>query len=98
MTKGFEENKSKNKPIPYPCHVVNRFECPYEKGKVSNRKFDLEDLFELANVAFAVEVALAVARKDSSAVQIKNKEIFIEHWQIGRCYIWFWNKDMIMYY
>jgi hypothetical protein len=33
----------------------------------------------LANVAFAVEVALAVARKDSSAVQIKNKEIFIEH-------------------
>jgi len=28
----------------------------------------------LANVAFAVEVALAVARKDSSAVQIKNKE------------------------
>jgi hypothetical protein len=53
VTKGFEENKSKNKPIPYPCHVVNRFECPYEKGKVSNRKFDLEDLFELANVAFA---------------------------------------------
>lgn len=74
VTKGFEENKSKNKPIPYPCHVVNRFECPYEKGKVSNRKFDLEDLFELANVAFAVEVALAVARKGSSAVQIKNKE------------------------
>ena len=28
----------------------------------------------MANVAFAVEVALAVARKDSSAVQIKNKE------------------------
>ena len=76
MTKGFEENKSKNKPIPYPCHVVNRFECPYEKGKVSNRKFDLEDLFELANVAFAVEVALAVARKGSSAVQIKNKDLY----------------------
>lgn len=74
VTKGFEENKSKNNPIPYPCHVVNRFECPYEKGKVSNIKFDVEDLFELANVAFAVEVALAVARKDSSAVQIKNKE------------------------
>jgi hypothetical protein len=36
VTKGFEENKSKNNPIPYPCHVVNRFECPCEKGKVSN--------------------------------------------------------------
>ena len=74
VTKGFEENKSKNNPIPYPCHVVNRFECPCEKGKVSKIKFDVEDLVELANVAFAVEVALAVARKDSSAVQIKNKE------------------------
>jgi hypothetical protein len=79
VTKGFEENKSKNNPIPYPCHVVNRFECPCEKGKVSKIKFGVEDLVELANVAFAVEVALAVARKDSSAVQIKNKEIFIEH-------------------
>ena len=28
----------------------------------------------MANVAFAVEVALAVVRKDSSAVQVKNKE------------------------
>jgi len=74
VTKGFEENKSKNNPIPYPCHVVNRFECACEKGKVSKIKFDVEDLVELANVAFAVEVALAVARKDSSAVQIKNKE------------------------
>jgi hypothetical protein len=74
VTKGFEENKGKNNPIPYPCHVVNRFECPCEKGKVSKIKFDVEDLVELANVAFAVEVALAVARKDSSAVQIKNKE------------------------
>ena len=79
VTKGFEENKSKNKPIPYPCHVVNRFECPYEKEKYLIENLILKDLFELANVAFAVEVALAVARKDSSAVQIKNKEIFIEH-------------------
>jgi hypothetical protein len=31
-------------------------------------------LFELANIAFVVEIALAVARKDTSSVQIKNKE------------------------
>jgi hypothetical protein len=28
----------------------------------------------LANIAFAVEIALAVARKDTSTVQIKNKQ------------------------
>jgi hypothetical protein len=54
-------------------HVVNRFECPYEKGKSSNTKFSVEDLFELANMAFAIEISLAVARKDTSANQIKNK-------------------------
>ncbi len=44
------------------------------KGKSSNTNFDVEDLFELANIAFAVEIALAVARKDTSVVQIKNKQ------------------------
>ncbi len=63
-----------NTPPEYPCPVVNRFECPYEKGKSSSAKFDVEDLFELANMAFAVEIALAVARKDTSAVRIKNKQ------------------------
>ena len=45
-----------------------------KKGKASNAKFDVEDLFDLANMAFAVEIALAVARKDTSAIQIKNKQ------------------------
>ena len=49
----------------YPCSVGNRFECPYEyeKGKVSNTKFDVEDLFNLAKMAFAVEIALAKSKK-----------------------------------
>ena len=38
-----------------------------KKGK-SSAKFDL------ANMAFAVEIALAVARKDTSAIQIKNRQ------------------------
>jgi hypothetical protein len=35
VAKGLEDNKddSKNDPIQYPCHVANRFDCPYEKGK-----------------------------------------------------------------
>jgi hypothetical protein len=78
VAKGLQNNESQNQtnPIEYPCSVLNKFECPYdsEKGKISNTKFDVEDLFELANVAFAVEIALAVSRKDSSAVHIKNKQ------------------------
>ena len=41
-----------------------------EKG---NTEFNVEDLFELASMAFVVEIALAVARKDTSACQIKSK-------------------------
>ena len=60
-----EENKDRNPSLKYPCSVANRFECPYDymKGKVSNAKFDVEGLFELASMAFAVEIALAVARE-----------------------------------
>jgi hypothetical protein len=74
VAKGREENK--NNPIQYPCPIANRFECPYnyEKGKESDARFNVEDLFDLANIAFAVEICLAVARKDTSSVQIKNKQ------------------------
>jgi hypothetical protein len=76
VAKGLENDRDENKnnPIPYPCHVVNKFECPYEKGKPSDTKVDVNDLFDLASMAFAVEIALAVARKDTSAVRIKNRE------------------------
>ena len=37
--------------------VANRFDCPYNKGKVSNAKFDIKDLFELTDIAFAIEIA-----------------------------------------
>ena len=35
VAKGLEHKRAdkKNSSIPYPCHVENRFECPYEKGK-----------------------------------------------------------------
>jgi hypothetical protein len=78
VAKGLEEDRddNKNNPIPYPCHVANRFECPHDcvKGEISNTKFKVEDLFELASMAFAVEIALAIARKENSGLRIKNKE------------------------
>jgi hypothetical protein len=72
VAKGLQKDENQDNPIGYPCPVVNRFECPYDcdKGKVSNTEFEVEDLFELANMAFVVEIAIAVARKDSSAFQI----------------------------
>jgi hypothetical protein len=50
---GLEQDEKKNNPIQYPCPVAKRFECPYDnkKGKISNARFDVEDLFELANIA-----------------------------------------------
>ena len=52
--------------------LANRFESPYERGKSSSAKFDVENMFELANIGFAVEISLAIARTDTSYVQIKN--------------------------
>ena len=78
VAKGLQNNENQSIPIriEYPCPVVNRFECPYDykNGKVSNTEFKVEDLFELASIAFAVEISLAVARKDTSAIKIKNKQ------------------------
>ena len=66
VAKGLEDIKTDkmNNPIHYPCHIENRFECPYEKGEGSDTRFNVEYLFELARMAFALEIAFAVARKD----------------------------------
>lgn len=77
VAKGLEQDADANKknPIPYPCPVTNRFECPYnyEKGRWSDTKFGVDDLYDLASMAFAVEISLAVARRDTS-IQIKNEQ------------------------
>ena len=60
---GDNKDDNKNNPIKYPCHIENRFDCPYEKGKELDARFDVDHLFELAKMAFAVEISLAVARR-----------------------------------
>jgi hypothetical protein len=64
----------------YPCPILNRFECPYEKkGKVKQKeedtKFDVDHLFRLAEIAHLVELAFAIAQeKETSKVPIGNLE------------------------
>jgi hypothetical protein len=71
--------------IEYPCQVVNRYQCPYERTtNKENREADnnvgetnsyfVEDLFRLQKMAFIVEIALAKARKDDSKIQIRDKQ------------------------
>jgi hypothetical protein len=64
----------------YPCKVLNRFSCPYDK-KSNNytiddvtKKPDVDYLFHLSKLAFAVELALASAKKEDSVYRIKSVE------------------------
>jgi hypothetical protein len=59
----------------YPCQVVNRFRCPFERNtNETDTGFDVDDLIRLSKWAFAVEISLAKARKDDSEIRIKNKD------------------------
>ena len=81
VAKGLEvKDKTQRNIIQYPCSLVNRFECPYDnkQGKVSDIEFDVEDLLELANMTFAVEISLAIARKILPLLKSKINKIFIK--------------------
>jgi hypothetical protein len=61
--------------IQYPCQVVNRFQCPFERNASGkDTPFDTDDLFRLHKLAFAVEISLVKARKVDLEIRIKNKE------------------------
>ena len=62
----------------YPCKVLNRFACPYDK-KSNNytmddntKKPDVDYLFHLSELAFAVELALVRAQEEDSVFRIKS--------------------------
>jgi hypothetical protein len=64
-------------PPRYPCEVVDRFQCPYERTNVkraTDSAFEVEDLFKLEKMAFAVEISLAKTRKEDSKISVRNKE------------------------
>jgi hypothetical protein len=68
----------------YPCRVLNRFACPYDKkivvdekditGSGIPKKPDVDDLFYLSELAFAVELALAKAQEEGSVFRIRSAE------------------------
>ena len=63
----------------YPCRVLNRFACPYDKSinhtmGDTTKKPDVDYLFRLSEIAFAVELALAKAMEEESIFRIKSVE------------------------
>ena len=69
----------------YPCKVLNRFVCPYDKkiaaegeDMVSDNgqieKLNVDHLFYLSELAFAVELALAKAQEEDSVFRIRSTE------------------------
>jgi hypothetical protein len=82
IAKGLNNDRQENDPIVYPCRVVNRFQCPYERTNIKEEKeiestnshIYVEDLFRLQKMAFMVEIRLAEARKEDSEIRIKDKQ------------------------
>ena len=67
----------------YPCKVLNRFVCPYDKkiaaeeedvarDKNQIEKPNVDYLFYLSELAFAVELALARAQEEDSVFRIRS--------------------------
>jgi hypothetical protein len=66
----------------YPCKIMNRFACPYDKmiagseegerlsGDIVTKKLNVDFLFYLSELAFAVELALAKAQEEDSVHRI----------------------------
>jgi hypothetical protein len=73
-----ELTNGEQEPLQYPCEVVNRFQCPYERNNNAkievNSTFNVENLFKLEKMAFAVEISLAIAEKEDSRIRVRNKK------------------------
>jgi hypothetical protein len=94
----------------YPCKIMNRFACPYDKMIASSEegerlsgdieKPNVDFLFHLSELAFAVELALAKAQEEDSVHRIgsaadayhtlTNREI-LERKSICNTKIEYWN-------
>jgi hypothetical protein len=64
----------------YPCRVLNRFVCPYDREKEGEaegsiiRKPSVDYLFYLSELAFAVELALARAQEKDSVFLVRSAQ------------------------
>jgi hypothetical protein len=69
--------KGKGNTQVYPCPILNRFECPYDKERrkdeypspfVPDVDVDVDHLFYLSELAFAVELAMSKAQEQKEGV------------------------------
>ena len=63
----------------YPCPIQNRFECPYddnnkEEENEEAKSIHVDQLFQLSEIAYLVELAFDKAEKDTSKIQIKSRQ------------------------
>jgi hypothetical protein len=63
----------------YPCKILNRFACPYDKKITKDivedgiiEKPDVDHLFHLSELAYAVGLALAKAQEQDSVYRIRS--------------------------
>jgi hypothetical protein len=77
MNKVISRDLDRNGTSIYPCKVLNRFACPYDKQSINYtkdgniKKPDVEYLFHLSEIAFAIELALAKAKEEDSVFRIR---------------------------
>lgn len=71
VARGLQQKQPEGEGVMYPCKVVNWFECPYSKDKVSNENIDIDELFKLAEMAFATELALTKAMEANSLIKVR---------------------------
>ena len=78
----------------YPCPILNRYECPFDKkksnndnnnklneeDKVDSNLLDVDDLFNLSKIAFQVELALGKAQTMTKS----NETIYETDFEAGK--------------
>lgn len=74
VARSLQQKQPKGEGVVYPCKVVNWFECPYSKDKVSIGNPDVDELFELAEMAFAEELVLTRAMEENSLIKVESIE------------------------
>jgi hypothetical protein len=89
-------NSTTTTPPLYPCPVLNRFKCPYDRKEMKEKpkyqqhlvrneeevkeekedsnSYDVDYLFLLSDYSFRLESAFIKAKKEGSAVPVKNVE------------------------
>ncbi len=85
-----QDNNNISSSTIYPCPILNRYKCPFDKKKSNNNNrikeeensnlFDVDDLFNLSEIAFQVELAFSHAYSMSKS----NETIYEADFEAGK--------------